>query len=379
MSSFNTIKLHNFRCYEQAILTDLHSGLIVLTGTNGAGKTNILEAISLLSPGRGLRNARMIEIQKNDTDSPWAVAATLTNYYGDEVKLGTGIDPNSRLGAEKRSVRINGANVKSQARLGDYLSCIWLTPQMDRLFIDSARERRKFLDRLIFSFDTGHSGRVTRYENALSGRSKLLRDGIDDDSWLSGLEQQIAETGIAIAAARLDFVERLQSACKSMENKLFPLAYLKVEGIIEELLKNSPAIEVENIFIQQLKESRARDSYTGGAQNGTHKSDLAVTYASKNMPANQCSTGEQKALLIGLILAHAQLIKAERGEPPILLLDEVAAHLDDTRRKALYDILQDLNAQCWLTGTDKELFLAIKDKAQFFEIKNSIIKMRSGL
>ncbi len=377
MSALNTIKLHNFRCYEKAILTDLLSGLIVLTGTNGAGKTNILEAISLLSPGRGLRGARVMEIQRNKptAKSPWAVAVTLKNHYGDEIRLGTGLDPNSREGAEKRSVRINGTNVKSQSKLADYLSCVWVTPQMDRLFLDSARERRKFLDRLIFTFDTGHSGRVTRYENALSSRSKLLRDGINDNSWLKALEQQMAETGIAIAAARLDFVERLQAACKGVENKYFPLAHIKVKGTIEELLENAPALEVEDAFTYQLKESRTRDSYTGGAATGVHKSDLSVIYASKDMPADQCSTGEQKALLIGLILAHAQLIKAEKGEPPILLLDEVAAHLDDTRRKALYEILQNLGAQCWLTGTDLELFSTIKGKAQFFDIQNSNIKI----
>ncbi len=368
MSVIKSIKLHNFRCYDQMSLADLSAGLIVLSGANGVGKTNILEAVSLLSAGRGLRGARASEIQKNDASSPWAVSASLKNHYDEEVKLGTGIDPNSRAGTEKRIVRINGNNVKSQAELSKYLSCVWLTPQMDRLFMDSSRERRKFLDRLIFAFDAGHSGRITRYENALAQRSKLLREGKNDNAWLTGLEQQMAEIGIAIAAARLDFADRLQAACKSADHSYFPLAHFRVKGTIEELLSNAPALEIEDAFKYQLVQSRERDAITGGAASGPHKSDLDVIYAAKNMKADQCSTGEQKALLIGLILAHAKLIKAQRGAAPILLLDEVAAHLDDMRRAALYELLQDLGAQVWLTGTQRNLFTAIEGKAQFLEL-----------
>lgn len=371
MAYLSSLKLHHFRCYNAAALQDLSKGLIVLHGENGAGKTNVLEAVSLLSPGRGLRGARVMEVQKNDSQDPWAVAGRFETRYGDEVRLGTGLDPNSRQGAEKRTVRINGNPVKSQAKLGEYLSCVWLTPQMDRLFLDSSRERRKFLDRLVFAFDPGHSGRVTRYENALSQRSKLLRDGKGEDAWLSGLEQQMAETGIAIAAARLDFAARLQAACDTAEHEqYFPRAQFRVTGTVEELLSNAPALEVEDAFKYQLVQSRERDAITGGAATGPHKSDLAVTYAAKSMAADQCSTGEQKALLIGLILSHARLIKAERGAPPILLLDEVAAHLDESRRGALYEILFDLGAQCWLTGTESNLFEAIDGKAQFFEVKD---------
>ncbi len=373
MSHIQTLKLQNVRCYDQMALSNLPAGLIVLSGANGAGKTNILEAISLLSPGRGLRSARIMEIQKNDNTAPWAIAAHLYDEYGDEIRLGTGLDPNSKSGAEKRTVRINGQTMRSQNALGEYLSCIWLTPQMDRLFLESSRERRKFLDRLVFTFDPGHAGRVTRYENALGQRSKLLKDGVTDDAWISGLENQMAETGIAIAAARLDFTQRLQAACESCDHTHFPLARFQVKGSIEELLPHAPALEIEDTIKHNLRESRPRDSYTGGAASGVHKSDLCVFYADKNMPADQCSTGEQKALLIGLILAHATLIKAERGNAPILLLDEVAAHLDETRRAALYDILIGLGAQVWLTGTDRNLFTAIESKATFFEVKDSII------
>ena len=372
MAYIHNLKLNHFRCYDKAALDDLPPGLIALSGANGAGKTNILEAISLLSPGRGLRGARVMEIQQKNVPEPWAVSCGLQTRY-EEVRLGTGLDPTSPPGKERRTVRINGKTQRGQNAFAKYVSCVWLTPQMDRLFLDSSRERRQFLDRLIFAFDAGHAGRVTRYENALSQRSKLLREGQCDDIWLSGLENQMAETAVAISAARLDFAQRLQTACENSEHSHFPLARFHVNGTLEELLSHTSALEVEDAFKYQLKESRERDSHTGGAATGPHKSDLSVIYATKNMPADQCSTGEQKALLIGLILAHARLIKAERGSPPILLLDEVAAHMDENRRTALYEILQELGAQCWLTGTDEDLFHSIKSQARFFTVENGHI------
>ena len=376
MTFIATLKLHNFRCYQEAALEDLSSGLIVLYGANGAGKTNVLEALSLLSPGRGLRTAKMLEIQCQDTPqgsgSPWAVAAKVVGEYS-TTQLGTGLDSTT----EKRIVRVNGENARGQNALTEHISCVWLTPQMDRLFLDSASHRRRFLDRLIFAFDPGHSGRVTRYENAMRQRSKILQEGTEkggaDPAWLKGLEAQMAETAVAVAAARLDFVERLQGACNAADTTHFPLAHLRAVGTIEELLSKSSALEVEEMFAYQLSQSRPRDAITGGAVTGPHKSDLAVSYAAKNMPADQCSTGEQKALLIGIILAHAKLIAAERGAPPVLLLDEVAAHLDENRRAALYDLLQDLGGQVWLTGTDQNLFTAIEETAQFFEVKDAQI------
>ncbi|MBL4805076.1 MAG: DNA replication and repair protein RecF, partial [Alphaproteobacteria bacterium] len=251
---------------------------------------------------------------------------------------------------------------------------VWLTPQMDRLFLDSSSHRRRFLDRLVFAFDPGHSGRVTRYENAMRQRSKLLQEGAKnngaDPSWLKGLESQMAETGVAIAAARLEFVGRLQAAVKKSDEEHFPQATLKATGTLEELLGNESALSVEEMFAYQLEQSRSRDEITGGAATGPHKSDLQVVYTAKDMPADQCSTGEQKALLIGITLAHARLIVAERGRAPLLLLDEVAAHLDENRRAALYSILKELGGQAWLTGTDKSLFDQIED-GQFFEIKDA--------
>ncbi len=370
MSYLLSLKLHNFRCYEQAALGDLGSGLIVLHGPNGAGKTNVLEAVSFLSPGRGLRGAKVMEMQCRDAGEPWAVAAQVETKHG-AVRLGTGLDAQT----EKRTIRINGENAKSQSALADYVSCVWLTPQMDRLFIDAARERRRFLDRLVFAFDPGHSGRTTRYENAMRQRSKLLQDDDTPDiAWLDALESQMAETGTALAAARLEFTQRLQRACDKSDSEFFPQANISVNGTIEELLGNAPALEVEEMFAYQLKQSRGQDARAGGAVTGPHKSDLAVRYAAKDMAADQCSTGEQKALLIGLILAHARLIAAERGAPPILLLDEVAAHLDETRRAALYDLLESLGGQVWLTGTEEKLFEAVQDKARFFEVKDAQIK-----
>ena len=367
MSYLRSLTLSNFRCYGSARLDDLSAGLIVLYGANGAGKTNVLEAISLLSPGRGLRGARAMEIQSQNHGDAWAVAAELATSYG-PIKLGTGLDAEN----DKRIIRVNGQNVRGQNALAEHLACVWLTPQMDRLFLDSSSHRRRFLDRLVFTFDPGHSGRITRYENAMRQRSRVLQDG-GDVAWVKGLEAQMAETGCAIAAGRLDFVERLQAACENAGNDHFPLAKLRAKGVVEELLMSASALEAEEIFATSLQESRAKDAITGGAASGPHKSDLDVHYAAKNMPADQCSTGEQKALLIGIILAHAALIKAERGAPPILLLDEVAAHLDEERRAALYDLLEELGAQVWLTGTDENLFTAIEGKAQFFEIKDSAV------
>ncbi|HPD83426.1 MAG: DNA replication/repair protein RecF [Alphaproteobacteria bacterium] len=371
MSYLTQLTLQNFRCYDHARLDDIRAGLVVLCGANGAGKTNILEAISLLTPGRGLRGVSALAMQRYDSPQAWGVSAKV-EMGGSDVTLGTGINPET----ERRAVRINGVTAKNQMSLSDYLACLWLTPQMDRLFLDGAAGRRRFLDRLIFTFDSGHSGRVTRYENAMRQRSKLLQDGILEQSWLQSLESQMAETGVAIAAARLDFTNRLQLSCNKAdkaEQTYFPRAHLKVTGTIEELLEKSPAVEVEKLFVYQLEQSRARDALVGGAATGPHKSDLAVIYATKNVEAEHCSTGEQKALLIGIILAHSRLMAAERGAPPILLLDEIAAHLDEDRRQALFDRLLNLGGQVWMTGTDPVLFNFIANKAQFFAIEKAQI------
>lgn len=372
MTYITSLTLQSFRNYDSAALNDLPAGPVVLYGSNGAGKTNILEAISFLAPGRGLRGARISEIQRvsdraGEAITPWVISALAETSYG-ETRIGTGADPDK----ERRIIRINGADA-SQNTLSEYLACVWLTPQMDRLFMDAASSRRRFLDRLIFAFDPAHAGRVSRYEKNMGQRSRVLKDHSQPDPlWLDALEAGMAETGVAIAAARLDFSEKLQQACDRadmVEAGFFPKARVRVAGTVEELLSHSPALEVEEMFRYQLKESRLQDARTGGAATGPHKTDLNVVYAAKNMPADQCSTGEQKALLIGLIMAHSRMITAERGSPPVLLLDEVAAHLDQNRRQALYDLLRAMKCQVWMTGTDQSLFAAIEKEARIIRVE----------
>lgn len=374
MSFLESLQLQNFRNYAQADLRSVGQSFVVLYGSNGAGKTNILEAVSLLSPGRGLRGARMAELQNKDYEQqPWAVAGSIESSYG-TVQLGTGLDPHK----DKRTIRIQGENA-SQTALADYFRCVWLTPQMDGLFIDASSARRRFFDRLILTYDPGHAGRVTRYENAMRQRSRLLQEGQAEPAWLTGLEATMAESGVAIAAARQDFSERLQKACEQAhkDSDVFPLARLRVAGTVEELLLNAPALEVEDLFRHQLQQSRRRDAETGGAATGPHKTDLVVYHAAKSMPADHCSTGEQKALLIGIILGHARLIAAAEGMAPVLLLDEVAAHLDAHRRKALYKLLDIMKGQVWLTGVDMSLFEDIDGPCSCFEIAEGQIHLQT--
>ena len=377
-----SLSLTSFRSYPHARMEDLSNGFIILHGANGAGKTNVLEALSLLTPGRGLRNARYQDMQfaptdeneaKHATGQSWAVSAHLANDIGG-TQLGTGQDPAST--ADKRIIRIDGETVRNQARLAEHLSLVWLTPQMDRLFLDSASQRRRFFDRFLFAYDPAHSTRINKYDQAMSRRSKILRENPQnyDPDWVKSLEDQMVELGIAIAAARLSFMQRLQGACDHMQDTAFPKAHLRLHGTVEELLINAPALEVEGLFAFQLEQSRARDAIVGGAATGPHKTDLIVTYADKNREAAQCSTGEQKALLIGMVIAHAQLIHADRGAPPILLLDEIAAHLDDSRRKALFDLLHNMGGQTWITGTEPDIFQPLHaKKAQSFSVNQGTL------
>lgn len=367
MSYLKTLLLQNFRSYHEANLQGLASGFIVLTGPNGAGKTNILEAVSLLSPGKGLRSADIDEIQKRDAASSWIVSSKAETIYG-EIALGTGRDPDKK----RRLVRIKGEKARSQADLADYISCLWLTPAMDRIFLESSSGRRKFLDRMVFAFDPSHAGRITRYENALSQRSKLLKEERYDPSWIAGLEEQMAETGIAIAAARVEFTRNLQTVCDRAEEDDFPIADLTLKGFVEDKLTSSPALQVETSFKARLKAGRDQDAIMGGASIGPHRSDLLVKYRAKDMAAELCSTGEQKALLIGIVMAHAALMKNERGAPPILLLDEIAAHLDENRRAKLFKKLQNLGGQVWVTGTDDMLFETIENARKYY-VENGVL------
>lgn len=383
MAFIRSIQLHNFRNYIAADLSDLAAEPVVLCGANGAGKTNILEAISFLSPGRGLRGARVAEVRRRDgansqqNAAPWSVSAAIETRYG-PTRIGTGSDES----ADRRVVRINGEPARGgQSAMSDYLSVLWLTPQMDRLFIDGAAGRRKFLDRMVFAFDPGHAGRMTRYENALRQRSRLLTgEDAADPVWLDALEATLAETGVAIAAARMEFTKRLQQAVDRTPADIgahFPRAAIALRGTVEELMRRASALEVEEMLRYQLCASRVRDGAIGGAATGPHRSDLHVLYADKAMPAEHCSTGEQKALLIGMVLAHARMIAAERGAPPVLLLDEVAAHLDESRRGVLYRILLDIGAQVFMTGTDPVLFAPLGPRARHFHVGSGRVILRA--
>lgn len=371
MTYLSKLRLTDFRSYKQADLSRLKSGVVVLCGANGAGKTNILEAISLLSPGRGLRRSKPCDIARQNGAGTWAIWSRIQD--GDVInQIGTGL----RGQNEKRVIRINGENVRTQAALADYMACLWLTPQMDRLFLDGASERRRFLDRMIFSGDPAHVGRVSRYENVVRQRSRLLQDGKDDRSWLEALEAQIVDTGVAIAASRLDFIAHLRDFALQFQVPQFPKIDMAVHGTVEGWLREGQsALEVEDMFRMHLAQARSIDMRTGGASIGPHKSDLRVVYVDKDMPAAQCSTGEQKALLVTLVLAHGQMMAQQRGAPPVLLLDEIAAHLDESRRSILYQILFDMGGQVWLTGTDKSLFDPLQGRAQFFDIQDAVVRL----
>jgi len=367
--SVTRLALTDFRNYRLTRL-DLAAGPVVLTGPNGAGKTNLLEAVSVLSPGRGLRNARLTDIdRRNDTgECSWAVAATVETRRG-PVRLGTGRDP---AGGERRIVRIDGETASSQAALGEIVGIIWLTPQMDRLFLEGPSARRRFLDRLVLGLDPAHAARVSSYERAMRERARLLRDGPNDPVWLDAIEETMAAQGVAVAAARRDAVERLDEACAAAEGP-FPRARLSLIGTVEDWLDDLPALAAEDRFRNALRDSRGVDAIAGGAAAGPHRSDLAVTHAERDIPAESLSTGEQKALLISIILAHARLQRQTRGDPPLLLLDEVAAHLDAARRDALFATLLALESQVWLTGTDAGIFAPLRAAARFLSVSDGAL------
>lgn len=364
------LKLTNYRNYRM-FSVDFSDRLVVFTGNNGAGKTNLLEALSLLSPGRGLRRAAYESVIHATKNTQGQIAQSFiifahlqSSLYGD-VDIGTRSD----VTEGGRKVRINGATVPSE-RLADYCRVSWLVPSMDGLFTGSAGDRRRFLDRMVLAIDTSHARRVMDFEKAMRSRNRLLAEGSHNERWFTALEVQMAELAIAIAAARMDVV-RLISNIENFDAKgIFPTPILDINGTIEQALARRSAVEVEENYKQQLHDGRELDRAAGRTLEGPHKSDLQVYYAKKNMPAALCSTGEQKALLTGLILAHAQLTADVSGMAPILLLDEMAAHLDKGRRAILFDSLNNLGGQTFMTGTDRQLFSDIQDYAQFFEISN---------
>ena len=360
------LRLTNFRSYAAGAL--IVSGTsVVLAGPNGAGKTNVLDAISLLSPGRGLRGAKLGEHTRKGPvageETLWAVAATVSRG-GTDYEIGTGLTQASA----SRQVRLNGAPAQSSADLGDIVQLIWLTPAMDRLFIESAGGRRRFLDRLVLGFDSGHARAATRYETAMRERARLLKYGPRDPAWLDGLEDEMAEAGIQMALARAATVEKLSGALAERgQAGVFPAASLALSDELH--LSSADALR------GALAASRMRDAEAGRTLVGPHTTDLLVRHTLKRAEARDCSTGEQKALLISIMLADArELARAREGLAPILLLDEIAAHLDAVRRAALFEEIHALSAQAWMTGTDLSLFH--EARAEIFEVRDGMFALQ---
>jgi DNA replication and repair protein RecF len=365
------LTLTNFRNYS-GLRLDVATRLIALSGPNGAGKTNLLEAISLLSPGRGLRGANFDELASLQATNSWAIAAEVSSP-SHEVKLGTGwsLAAGEADGSSSgRVVLIDGHLQKSSGALGEYMRMLWLTPAMDRLFAGPAGDRRRFMDRLVATFDPEHSSRVAVFEKVMRERNLLLQETRPDPVWLGSLEAHMAEAAVAIAAARLAAIDALQKHIhEQRQNTAFPWGLIAIEGEIEGLVAAMPAVRAEDEYRKLLADSRRADGLAGRTLKGTHRSDLNVIHGPKNMAAAHCSTGEQKALLIGLILAQGHAVKTVSGVAPVLLLDEVAAHLDSTRRTGLFRALEALGSQAWMTGTDDHLFTGLSSGAQCFHVE----------
>ena len=351
------LALSDFRNYREARL-EADDRFVVLTGPNGAGKTNLLEALSLLAPGRGLRRARPREMTRHGAER-WTVTAQLDTAWG-TVDIGAGLGEGDR-----RAAHIDGA--VRRGRDGT-VAVVWLTPQMDRLFLDGAGARRRFLDRLALAVDPAHARRTQAYETAMRQRLALLRAGAADGDWLAALERSMAERGVAVAASRRDLVERLRAAIAAGSGP-FPKARLALSGDIDAWLEEGPALEAEDRLVAALAEGRARDAESGRTGTGPHRSDLAVADAECGMPAADCSTGEQKALLIALVLASARLA----AQPPLLLLDDVAAFLDEGRRLALFDEIGGLGCQAWLTGADARVFAPLAGRALHIGVEDAVL------
>ena len=350
------LSISDFRSYADTVI-EPGPGLVILTGENGAGKTNMLEAVSLLAPGKGLRGAPLSEMARQSGSGDFAVAARLA-----DIEIGTGV---SASAPERRQVRINGASAPASA-LAEWLSVLWLTPAMDRLFLEGASGRRRFLDRLTLALYPGHAVHAARYEAAMRARNKLLAEERSyDQAWLTALEARMAEHGAVLAEARTATVEALSERLAAAPEGAFARAGLSLEGgDIGGLARD-------------LAAGRARDAAAGRTLSGPHRTDLLVTHLGKSQPATSCSTGEQKALLLGIVLAHADLVADRAGRRPILLLDELAAHLDPQRRRVLLDRLAEAGGQVWVTGTEPALFDAAPPDATHYEVAAGTVTRRA--
>jgi DNA replication and repair protein RecF len=348
------LKLSHFRSH-RSVRLDLDGRPIAIHGPNGAGKTNILEAVSMFSPGRGLRRAAAEDMARRPEAVGWKISGLLQSLHQIH-EVATWAEPG---GARQVSIDDKSA---TQTALGRIARMVWLVPSMDRLWIEGADGRRRFLDRLTLSFDPGHAETALAYDKAMRERNRLLKDQVRDVHWYAALELQLAQAGTRLQSNRRSALARLAQAQTSAET-VFPTADLVLTGA-----EGSIAPETEAAFAEALAANRQRDLYAGRTLIGPHRADLEATYAAKAIPAKQCSTGEQKALLISLILANARALAQDFGAPPILLLDEVAAHLDADRRAALYDEICALGAQAWMTGTEADLFDTLGARAQRLEV-----------
>ena len=366
--SISRLKLAHFRNYENLSLR-LGPSHVVLTGENGSGKTNLLEAVSFLSPGRGLRRATYTDVTRNDAPDGFAIHAAIETEEG-SVDVGTGLAGNAP-GDTARRVRVNGVTASSADDLLEYSRILWLVPSMDGLFTGAAGDRRRFLDRMVLAIDPAHGRRVLDYEKAMRSRNRLLTEERSNGAWLDAIETPMAELGIAIAAARAELMRLINGMIGRLpDDSPFPKADCILDGALEARIGIESATDVEEAFRRALHDGRSRDRAAGRTLDGPHRSDLLVRHRPKAMPAELCSTGEQKALLIGLILSHARLTGELAGMAPILLLDEIAAHLDEGRRAALFDIIEDLGGQAFMTGTDRSLFSSLTGRAQFFDVSH---------
>jgi len=365
--SLSRLTLTNFRNHAD-LRMELTPAPVVLTGLNGSGKTNILEAISLLVPGRGMCHASVNEWQHNAHPEPWAVVADIAQSENGAERIATGRDPENPE-SERRIVLIDGRPVKSQQVLAEHVAMAWITPDMDRILGDGPSARRKFLDRMVYSFDPAHAGRVHRYEKALRERLRLLRDGVADAVWLAGLEDEMARTGVAIAAARLHLIQQLQTAIADTQS-VFPKADLALQGMVEEGVATGPALLVEDRLRAALARTRSDDAQNGTCGVGPHRSDLIVVHRAQNCPAALCSTGEQKALLVAMVLAYVRILSHARDRMPLFLLDDITAHLDRVRREALFEEILSMRVQGWLTGTDEAFFATLLPRASHFTVSH---------
>lgn len=380
------LALTNFRNHASAVL-DCGREPIVLAGANGVGKTNILEAVSLLAPGQGLRRASFPDLARQGGPGSWAVSAQIRSS-DETTTIGTGFASPFPARSQPRTgriVRIDGEQQSGSGVLADYIDMLWLTPAMDGLFTGPAADRRRFLDRIVLCFDPAHRTRASQFERAMRQRNRLLETGAIRDAEFGGLERVLAETGVAIAAARQSTISAISRAIQKRRERAsespFPWAEVAIEGRIEAALGSQPAVDVEDAYAADLARNRYRDRAAGRTLEGPHRSDLIVRHGPKGMPAHLCSTGEQKALLIGFVLANAEMLAGSRkrgkspesGESraPVLLLDEIAAHLDEQRRTALFEDIVEIGSQAWMTGTDLAAFEPLENIATFFRVDTS--------